>query len=176
MEETDLARNKKGGMDARTADISDEQTDSNGLSRENFSLAPASEAQNYHLVNKPECDQNEKHNHKYKRMLALAWSGHFPPPGTLHVKPNFNKNKLRKEQGNWGVSWKRSPAPLLPKAGMNILGKELRTLRISFPLGQQGRHPTMTCFFCPLLQHFQKHAPWFPQNPYGIPEKGFMDR
>lgn len=76
--------------------------------------------------------------------IFLLWE-HF------HVKPNYNKNKLRKEQGNWGVLLETFPCPavFLPKAGMSILGKEMRMLRMSSLLGQQERHPTMSCFlFC----------------------------
>ena len=75
--------------------------------------------------------------------------GHFLLWKHFHVKPNYNKNKLRKEQGNWGVLLETFPCPavFLPKAGMNILGKEMRMLRMSSLLGQQERHPTMSCSF-----------------------------
>ena len=74
--------------------------------------------------------------------IFLLWE-HF------HVKPNYNKNKLRKEQGNWVVLLETFPCPavFLPKAGMNILGKEMRMLRMSSLLGQQERHSTMSCSF-----------------------------
>ena len=47
------------------------------------------------------------------RRECLLWHGlgHFPPLGTLLVKPNYTKNKLRREQGNWGVLLEEFPLP-----------------------------------------------------------------
>lgn len=105
-------------------------------------------------------------------MLALARSGHFPPLGMLHVKPVYNKNKLRKEQGNRGVLPEAFPRPT--PQGRNEYTWQSKNAQNDFPLGQQGRQPDRDLLF-PLFYHFQKHAPWFLQNVCGVPIKHFVD-
>lgn len=100
-------------------------------------------------------------------MLALARPG--PSLGTFYVKPNYNKNKLKKGTRKQ-FCLKHSPTQLLPKARTNTWQGRKNAQNV-FSL--TGRHCDRVY---PLLQHFQKHASWFLQNTHGVPKKGFRDR
>lgn len=98
-----MTGNKRGGWNT----IEQHKQQRNRLTRENWSLAPSSRAPETIWSENPNVIQMRNTITKRKRMLALAGSGHFPPPETLHVQPNYNKNKLKKGRRRtrrWGRS------------------------------------------------------------------------
>lgn len=131
-----------------------------------YHWSPASEAQKHLWSSNLDVIKTRNTITKWKRMLALAPSG--PPLGTLPMKPI--RIKIAKKRNKETLA-PVSPIPLLPKAGMNTLGKEIRMLRMSSP--QTARKtpqpcPVLSIFYCSIskimLLGFYKMHMGFPKR------------
>lgn len=104
-----------------------------------------------HLVSKPKCDQNEKHNRKVAENAYFGMVRTFSSSGTFHVKQNYDKNKLRNKKSR-ELCLKHSPAPPPPQSRKEHTWQGRKNVQKSSPL--QRLFPSSAAAFpkaCSLL-------------------------